>query len=251
MKKNILNALGFVAFLLILVGCGSTRETISRIEVNNQNLLYSVRGPVDGKPVVLMHGNGGSHESMQTQAVQLAKAGYRVYCFDSRGQGANDPLTEYHYADMAEDCYQFIVALGLKKPLVGGWSDGGINALMMEMAHPETAGLLVAAGANLKPDCGDNFEAFKNWIYEHDTPLTRMMLVEPQIEPEELSAIHCPTLVIAGDHDIISVEHTTLIANSIPEAELVIVKDADHSSYIENNPRLGRYMLDFMKRNNY
>ena len=31
-------------------------------------------------------------------------------------------------------------ALGLEKPAVYGWSDGGILALMIEMAHPGTCG---------------------------------------------------------------------------------------------------------------
>ena len=242
---------GFFVLLSFTAACRNLPETLDTIEVNGQKLLYSVRGPAEGKPIVLMHGNGGSHISMKTQSLQLAKAGYRVYCPDSRGQGANEPLAEYHYADMAEDCWHFVKALGLEKPLIGGWSDGGINALMVEMAHPGTAGLIVAAGANLSPDCGDDFEAFKEWIIAQNSPITDMMLAEPQIDPSELSAIKCPTLVIAGSKDVISVEHTRLIADSIPDSELVIVEGANHSSYIKKNPRLGRYMLDFMKRHSF
>lgn len=238
-------------FVPLLISCAGQRQTLSRIEVNGQNLLYSVRGPEDGKPVVLMHGNGGSHKSMATQSLQLAKAGYRVYTLDSRGQGANEPLQEYHYADMAEDCYQFIVKMGLVKPLVGGWSDGGINALMLEMAHPGTCGLIVASGANLYPDCGEGFEEFKAWILEQGTPLAMMMLSEPDIKPEELSAIKCPALITVGSKDLISVEHTKLISDNIPDSELVVFQGATHSSYIKRNPRLGRAMLDFMSRRGY
>ena len=104
-----------------------------------------MRGPRNGKPVVLLHGNGGSHKSLTTQAVQLARAGYRVYSLDSRGQGANAPLEEYHYADMMEDTYMFIRQLGLEKPALFGWSDGGIIELMLEMAHPGTCGPMVAS----------------------------------------------------------------------------------------------------------
>lgn len=238
-------------FIPLLVSCRNLPETLDTIEVNGQTLLYSVRGPENGKPVVLMHGNGGSHESIRTQSLQLAKAGYRVYCPDSRGQGANAPLDEYHYADMAEDCYCFIKALGLEKPAVGGWSDGGINALLLEMAHPGTCGLIMAAGANLYPDCGDGFEEFKKWILENGTPLALMMLDEPQIEPKDLGAIKCPSLITAGSKDLISVEHTTLIADSIPDSELVIFPKATHSSYIKRNPRWGRCMLDFFARHGY
>lgn len=249
--KIIRKTAAFFYFAALSLSCCRIGESLETIEVNGQKLLYSVRGPEGGKPVVLMHGNGGSHRSMRTQALQLARAGYRVYCPDSRGQGANEPLTEYHYADMAEDCYQFIQKLGLQKPLVGGWSDGGINALLLEMAHPGTCGLLVAAGANLTPDCGDGFEEFKAWILEQGTPLAMMMLEEPDINPADLAAIRCPSLITVGEKDLISVEHTHLISDNIPDSELVVFKGASHSSYIKKNPRLGRCMLDFMARHAY
>mgnify|MGYP003321301440 CR=1 FL=1 len=71
------------------------------------------------------------------------------------------------------------------------------------------------------------------------------------IKPEELAAIKCPVLVTAGSKDLISVEHTTLIADSPPDSELIIFKGASHSSYIKRNPRLGKAMLDFMVRHGY
>lgn len=237
-------------YLPLLVSCHGLTEDLATVEVNGQSLLYSVRGPLEGYPVVLMHGNGGSHKSMTTQQLQLARAGYRVYCPDSRGQGANEPLTEYHYADMAEDCYQFIKALGLEKPVVGGWSDGGINTLLLEMAHPGTCAAIVVAGANLFPDCGEGFEEFKAWILEQGTPLAMMMLSEPDINPADLAAIKCPALVTVGSKDLISVEHTNLISGNIAGAELIVFEGATHSSYIKRNPRLGRAALKFLEKHN-
>ena len=226
-------------------------EAGATIEVNGQNLFYAMRGPEGGKPVVLLHGNGGSHFSMQTQAMELAMAGYRVYSPDSRGQGANALLDEYHYADMAEDSYCFIKALGLDHPAVYGWSDGGILAMMLEMSHPGTCGPMVVSGANLYPDCGPDFESFKEWIISEGTPLAMMMLSEPQIDPKDLAAIKCPVLVTAGSEDLISVEHTTLIADSIPGARLEIFNGENHGSYIKKSPKIGLSMLRFFKENGY
>lgn len=223
-------------------------EITDCVTVNGQHLLYAVRGPQDGKPVVLLHGNGGSHKSMLTQAKQLALAGYRVYSPDSRGQGANPPLEEYHYQDMAEDSWAFIKAMGLEKPVVYGWSDGGILMLMIEMSHPGTCGLGAISGANLFPDCGPGFEEFKEWIINEGTPLAMMMLKEPNINPEDLASIKCPVLVTVGDKDLISIEHTRLISDNIPNSELVVVKNATHSSFIKRNPRMGRMLIDFIKR---
>lgn len=242
---------GFIYFSILSLGCIKYPEKTDYVDVNGQRLLYAVRGPENGLPVVLLHGNGGSHKSLLTQAKQLARAGYRVYSLDSRGQGANPPLEEYHYSDMAEDSWCFINAMGLDKPAVYGWSDGGILALMIEMAHPGTCGSIAVSGANLYPDCGPSFEEFKQWIIEQGTPLAMMMLSEPDINPSDLNAIKCPALVTAGSKDLISEEHTRLIADNIPGSELVIVPGATHSSFIKKNPRMGRLLIDFLHRNSY
>lgn len=249
--KLIRKAKGFFYFTSLRFRCRRYPEKTDYIEVNGQRLLYATRGPEKGRSVVLLHGNGGSHLSMSTQAMELAMAGYRVYSPDSRGQGANPPLEEYHYADMAEDTYQFIKALGLEKPAVYGWSDGGVIALMLETAHPGTCGLIAVSGANLCPDCGPGFEDFKAWILSEGTPLAMMMLEEPNIDPATLSAIKCPVQVSVGSDDLISVEHTKLIADSIPDSELVVVPKADHRSYIKKNPRMGRLLLGFLASHNY
>ena len=239
---------GFFYYSLLLIGSLKYPEKESFIEVNSQRLLYVTRGPEDGKPVVLLHGNGGSHKSLRTQAMQLARAGYRVYSPDSRGQGANPPLEEYHYADMAEDFYHFINKLGLVKSAVYGWSDGGVNALLLEMAHPGTCGLMAISGANLYPDCGDGFEEFKAYILSEGTPLALMMLEEPQIDPADLAAVKCPVLVTVGSEDLISVEHTKLIADSLPDSEMVVFDGDDHRSYIKRSPKMGLRLMEFFKK---
>jgi len=249
---SVLNLIkGYLYYIVLSLSCLNYPETTYRLEVNGQSLLCAERGKKDGKPVILIHGNGGSHKDLFTQAKFLAKKGYRVYSFDSRGQGDNKRLNEYHYEDMVEDTYQYIKALNLDKPAVYGWSDGGIISLMLESEHPGTLGLFGASGANLSPDCGDNFEAFKEWILNEGTPLALMMLDEPNIDPASLKAIKCPALIVAGEHDIISEEHAHLIADNIPDSELVFVPGEDHGSYIIRSPKMNNILLDFFKRHNY
>lgn len=242
---------GLIYFTALSIGCWKYPEQLLTVNVNGMDLCYAVRGPEDGLPVVLVHGNGGSHNSMQTQAKQLARAGYRVYSPDSRGQGANQPLDEYHYADMAEDTFEFIRTLGLQRPALYGWSDGGIIALLLEMNHPETCSMIALSGANLYPDCGPGFEEFKAWILEQNTPLTLMMLREPDIKPEELAKIKVPALVTAGSEDLISPEHTKLIADSISGSKLIIYEGEDHGSFIKKSPKIGRDLLKFFRENGY
>lgn len=244
--------------MLMLAGACMAEETANTcigehatIEVNGVSLYYEVAG--EGKPVVLVHGNGGSHEALHTETAALVAAGYKVYAVDSRGQGANERLTEYHYADMAEDMYQFITALGLDNPAYYGWSDGGIIGLSLEIAHPGTVGLMAISGTNLNPEGADpGIIAFiADMVKENPDPCSEMMLVEPQIDPAELEKVTCPVLVTAGSEDVILAEHTQLIADSLPDSLLVTVNGHGHETYIQDSDIMPNMLLVFLKANQY
>lgn len=222
------------------------------IEVNGQSLFYAVEGA--GKPVVLIHGNGGSHNDLETTMRQLAQHGYLVYAFDSRGQGANAPLSEYHYADMSEDTYQFIQKLNIGKPAVFGWSDGGIIALMTEVLHPGTFSLIITSGANTTCTGALDDEVFTAIFGGPDserTPLVQMMYDEPNMTTEELQTIQCPTLICAGENDLILEQHTRYIADCIPNATVKIFEGADHGSHIWHNTLMGEAILEYFNQQNY
>lgn len=237
---------------LLLDSCGGEKYVsyTDTFDAGDVSLFYAVEGA--GKPVILLHGNGGSHNDLETTTRQLAQAGYRVYALDSRGQGANEPLAEYHYHDMAKDVREFITAKGLHKPALFGFSDGGIVALMMEVMYPETLGAIATGGANifvrgaLVPELEANFLA-----QENPNPLNIMMMNEPTMTAEDMQSIGCPALIMAGDRDLIREEHTRLIGENIPNGEVMIVPDADHGSYIYHSTRVGTLLLDFFTRIGY
>ena len=58
--------------------------------------------------------------------------------------------------------------------------------------------------------------------------LTAMMLEEPNIPLSALENITAPTLVLAGDHDVITDEHTVEIFHHLPNAQLAIFPNATH-----------------------
>jgi 3-oxoadipate enol-lactonase len=63
-----------------------------------------------------------------------------------------------------------------------------------------------------------------------------------------LPEISAPTLVLAGDADkVIAVENARILASRIPNAELVILKDAGHA-LIEAADEADRVVLDFLRR---
>ncbi len=218
------------------------------VTVNGVILHYEVAG--EGKPVVLVHGNGEDHHLFDVEIDQLVAAGYRVYAPDSRGHGLNEPLSEYHYADMAEDMYQFIQKLHLGKPAFYGFSDGGIIGLMLILRHPDCLSVLAISGTNLSPEglIPSFVEEYTAINEKEPNPLITLMLTEPHIPPEALKDISVPVLVTAGENDLILPSETEKIAGLIPNAELQILKGHDHGSYIAGSEIMGELLIRFLKK---
>ena len=241
-----------VVVLVLCVACQSPvyESYTDTAQVNGVSLFYAAEGA--GKPVILLHGNGGSHNDLKTTQRELAQAGYMVYALDSRGQGANERLDEYHYKDMATDVYEFIRLKGLEKPAVFGFSDGGIIALQLEVMYPGTLGAIVTGGANifvwgaLVPEFEQGFLAQPS-----DEPLVKMMQNEPAMTVEDMAGITVPALIMSGENDLILANHTRLIGSNIPDGRVKIIEGEDHGSYICNSPKLAPLMLDFFKEIGY
>ncbi len=224
-------------------GCIGEHYTIC---VNGVTIYYETAGA--GDPVILLHGNGGSHKDLHEEIRQLSEAGYRVYAPDSRGQGQSSSAEEYHYADMADDVFYLIQEWKLDKPALYGWSDGGIIGLLTEIRHPDTLGALAISGANVSPDgLEDSFLNPIRFISPAAGSLTQMILNEPNISADELASIRIPVLVTAGSDDIVKREHTEMIARNIPNAELVILEGENHGSYIAGSTKMGDLLLTFLK----
>ena len=217
------------------------------IDINNVKLYYDVVGT--GSPLILIHGNGESHEIFD-EAVKLLSEHFTCYLLDSRGHGQSQKVSEYHYADMAEDVYQFIQALSLQNITFYGFSDGGIIGLLLASRYPDLFGRMIISGANTSPAAISGWveEAFQNWRQiMKKSALFKLMMTEPDITREQLAAIQIPTLVLAGSEDVIAETDTRFIAESIPGAELRILPGEDHDSYIVGSANVAELILEFCR----
>lgn len=221
-------------------------EAVYKVKVNGVVLHYAAAG--EGRPIVLVHGNGEDHHLFDVEIDQLAAAGFRVYVPDSRGHGSNEPQEEYHYADMAEDMFQFISALGLRKPAFYGHSDGGIIGLLLALTHPDCLGALAVSGANLSPEglIPSFIREFTELNESRKDPLITLMLTEPHIDAAALRNITIPVLVTAGENDLVLRSETEKIGNAIPNARTVILPNEDHGSYIAGSETMGRLLIGFL-----
>jgi len=215
---------------------GNNDKTGKYIELNGIELYYETYG--QGEPLLLLHGNGGSIEAFRYQIPFFAKY-FRVIAVDSRLHGkSGGSVDTLSYDMMAEDFCTLLAELELKEVNVLGWSDGGIDGLLMAISCPQRVKKLAISGANTVPDTtalsADMLFEMEELVNgrpvtsEREITLNRMMLYQPHISKEQLANISCPVLVMAGDHDLIKTGHTIHIFESIPGAELCIFPDAHH-----------------------
>ena len=211
------------------------------IGVNGIQLYYTKTG--QGRPLIMVHGNGEDH-TIFDEAVGVLKEHFTCYCIDSRGHGQSSPCRELHYKDMAEDMIAFMTELDLSDAAFYGFSDGGIVALLAAMECSRITNLVVS-GANISTK-GTTlpFRLFlKVSSFGKYDPLIELMKNEPDIAPEELSRIRVKTLVTAGSRDLIRESETRLIAESIPNARLMILKGEKHGSYIVHSTKIADILL--------
>lgn len=207
------------------------------LQVNGVNLYYEKSG--EGRPILLLHGNGESSHIFDVLIGQL-KDCFTVYAIDSRGHGKSEPVRDFNYTLMMEDVAAFINALGLDKPALYGFSDGGIIGLMLAVKYPEMLSRLVISGANLNPKGVKwGWLLFFQLIYQFTrSPLIKMMLTQPDIKPQSLAGITIPVLVLAGSKDMIRTAHTREIAANIPNSQLIIIENENHESYVKHSQKL-------------
>lgn len=198
--------------------------------------MHYVRYGSGKQPVILIHGNGGSCDSLKELAQYLSND-YSVYCLDSRCQGKSSDPDEITYDLMAKDVYEFIQAKLTVKPFIVGHSDGGIVAISLASLYPDSVGAMIPCGANSHPDKFRTFFTvgvkFVNFFKE--TKLNALMLNYPDFTPEYLARITAPTYILAGVFDIVRVEDTVYLNENIAGSKMAIISGADHSSYISKS----------------
>jgi len=224
-------------------------------------MYYEMYG--EGEPLLIIHGNGGSINNFLYQIPYFSKS-YKVILADSRAQGKSiDTSDSLSYEMMTDDLSALLDTLRLDSCYVIGWSDGGINGLLLAMRHPEKVKKLAVTGANLWPDTtavdptvyhlvmkyNDTLQKMQQTPkVKNDRKLAHLLSYEPHITTQQLSKIQCPTLVIGGDHDILLPKHTLLIAESIPKSYLWILPNSGHSTPVSYKDQFNEIVADFFKR---
>ena len=152
-------------------------------------------------------------------------------------------------------------ALEIRKADIVGWSDGGIIGIVMALKYPDYVNKLAVMGANIfskstalkdvvftyTQELIDDVKYRKDTQSVNQKRIYELLLNEPNLTFEELNNINSPTLVMAGENDIIYESHTREIAKNIPDSRLMILKNSDHFAPFLAKIAFNSAIMDFLQ----
>jgi pimeloyl-ACP methyl ester carboxylesterase len=221
-------------------------------------LYHEVHGGTDGRttPLLLVHGGGSTIGTSFGALLPQLTASRPVVAVELQGHG-HTPSTDrpFTFENSADDVAALLGELGLGPVDVLGFSNGGNVAMRLAMRHPALVRRLVLCSAFYRRDgMVDGFwdglrnatvedmpqvyldadaainpdRAHQEQLFELDSALMKGFL---DWADEELVAVATPTLVVAGDQDVMRPEHSLAMARLIPGARLLILP-AGHGDYL-------------------
>lgn len=238
-------------------------------QVNGIRLYYEVAG--EGPALVLLHGGFGGTHLFGGQVPAFSRH-FRVFVPEMRGRGrtpdAEGPIT---YEVMADDVGAFLDRVVGEPAHLVGVSDGGIVGLLLALQRSRLLRRLVTVGSNFHPDgllsttrwtdAGPDDEAWSGprERYAEVSPdgadhfpvvfakLQQMWREgQPTLDVEDLAAVTTPTLVVAGDDDVVKHAHSVAFYEALPRGQLAIIPGASHGVFMEKADLLNRIVLDFL-----
>ena len=273
----------FIAALLLLTGATATNAQVvsDRVSVNGMQMYYEVSGA--GDPLIVLHGAYMNIPSMGAIIPKLAET-HKVYALELQGHGRTTdidrPIT---YPNMAGDVAAFMDAVGLAQADVFGYSMGAEVGLLLAIRHPEKVSKLVAA--SVAYDLRGWQPVFTEMIpqmtvemivgmpfaedYRRLAPnpegfpeLVRKLIAlekEPMAWEEDVKALKTPVLLITGDADVVTLEHSVALfrllgggamgdmGTPLPASRLAVMPATSHTAVITQPDLLHAFIEPFLK----
>ncbi|MDR0854806.1 MAG: alpha/beta hydrolase [Christensenellaceae bacterium] len=210
-------------------------------------IFYQKIGDAE-KTVIFLHGNGGKGDLFLKIADKVAQNGYSSYLVDSRNHGKSSKVKPLNYADMACDVLALIEEEKLNKPIIYGFSDGAIVAALAAIKNSDAIGKIILSGINLTPD--GILPSFRRLIkigfFLTRSELLRLMMTQPNITKEDLKQITIPTVVLHAEFDIVSLDGSKTVAETVQNGELIIVPGEKHHTYVADSEKLYTILKNYI-----
>jgi pimeloyl-ACP methyl ester carboxylesterase len=275
-----------IAVYFVLLRSGVFAQVKGKyVNVNGMKMYYEVHGE-DGQntlPLIVLHGAYMNIPSMGEIIPRLAGT-HQVYALELQGHGRTTdierPIT---YPNLADDVAVFMDSVGLKKADVFGYSMGAVTGLQLAIRHPEKVNKLVAASVaydtiGWQPE----FRAFipqmtvemiVNMPFAADYrklapnpegfPELARKLIQLEKEPmaweEDVRKLKTPVLIITGDADVSTLEHSVSMfrllgggimgdmGKPLPSSRLAVLPATSHTAVITQVDLLHPLIEQFLK----
>lgn len=239
------------------------------IENQGAHIRYITYGK--GKPVLLLHGGLSNKLSWFSQIPWLVKSGRQVILIDTRGHGeSTSGDTALTYQVFTQDTLLVLDRLGIQRTDIIGWSDGGIIGLLLGLEAPQRVNKLVTISANFHPSGliqeTDNSQSDSLSQSQHkiidwarswwsgagknqpalESEIKALWRIAPQLNHADLKDITAPTLVIAGENDIIDLSHSGELAQMLANAKIEIVLGAGHAAPVTHARQVNSLIASFL-----
>jgi len=269
------------ALVFAIPALAASQPVGDRVEVNGMQMYYEVSG--EGDPLIVLHGAYMNILSMGEIIPKLAET-HRVYALELQGHGRTTdierPIT---YPDLADDVAAFMDAVGLDKADVFGYSMGAVTGLQLAIRHPEKVNKLIAA--SVAYDFEGWQPAFRDFIpqmsvemivgmpfaeeYRKLAPnpdgfpaLVEKLIAlekEPMAWEDDVEALKTPVLIITGDADVATLEHSVAMfrllgggvmgdmGQPLPASRLAVMPATSHTAIITQPDLLHAFIEPFLK----
>jgi pimeloyl-ACP methyl ester carboxylesterase len=254
-----------------------------KVEIQGLDINYIQEG--QGQDVLLLHGWGGSIETM-VPIVNILKNSFRVTALDLPGFGESSKPEEiidsYGYAKIIKE---FIDKTGLEKIILFGHSHGGrISIILSSMYNNLFSKVVLIDSAGIIPKRTANYyikvysfklmkkiylafipknrrrEVLERFYKKHgsadykdaDGIMRKIMVkvVNDNLRPH-LKDIKVPVLLFWGEKDDATPLYMArIMEKEIPDAGLVVVEGAGHYSYVDDFNTFKVVINSFLAKNN-
>lgn len=230
---------------------GNNPKAGGYVTSGDAKVYYEVYG--EGKPLLLLHGNGGSIKARSRSIPEFSKK-YKVIAMDSRCQGKTSCPSGYlTYEQIAADANALLDHLKLDSVYIWGHSDGAIVGLLMAIHYPAKVKKLLASGANLRPDStAVDPEAFslvdglkKNAKDSVQIKLLNLLIEQPNIPLSDMHRISAEVMIMAGDRDIIRNKHSLEMFDNLRNGYLCILPGTTHYVADQRAAWFNQILFDF------
>ena len=231
---------------------------------------FSYEWENNGEAVLLLHGGLSQTSHWDYVLTPDLEPDFHLFAYDRTRHGyTGDQEGSFHFDFQIREAIAYLEDVVKEPAHLIGWSDGGIIAMSIAITRPELVKSLILIGANYnhsgtvielpftEPSDEDKAEYAAtspdapHTLTEKIKKMLRIWETEPNIPLSDLAKIQCPTLVVAGDDDVISHEHTLEMYRAIELGQLAIIPGTSHGAPKEKPALFSAIVHQFLTDLNY